>query len=76
MFVCFLGVIFIEQRTRRREKDGQPVKGHLVSDEGNENVGVNVVPETGKGHDNVGVNGVPETGSGHKRHGRDRKSVV
>jgi hypothetical protein len=65
LFVCFFfffGVIFLERRTRRRKEDGQPVEGHPIFLEGNDNVGVNAMPETEPpGHDNFVVNDVPET---------------
>ena len=66
MFVCFyffiFGVIFSERKTIRREEDGESVKGHHVSTEGNVNVGINAVPETEPPvHDNVGANDVPKT---------------
>jgi hypothetical protein len=58
LFCCliffFLCVILSIRRTRRREQDGQPVEGHLVSTEGNDNVGVDAVPETGREHKRCG----------------------
>jgi hypothetical protein len=55
---------FPERRTRpkkKKKKDGQPVKGHPISIEGND-------------HD--GVDAVPEIDREHKRHGRPRKTKV
>ena len=57
-FFFFLCVIFSIQRIRKREQDGQPVEGHPVSAEGN---------------DNVHVDAVPKTSREHKRRGRPRK---
>jgi hypothetical protein len=54
----FFGVIFSLRKTTR-EPDGQPIEGHPVFVEGNEN-------------DNVGV--VLETGRGQKKRGRPRKN--
>jgi hypothetical protein len=46
----FFGVIFSIRRTRRKKQDGQLVEGHPVSVEGNDHVGVDAVPETGREH--------------------------
>ena len=50
-FVFFFCVIFSVQRTRRKKKqDCQPVEGRPISVEGNDHVGVDVVPKTGREH--------------------------
>ena len=57
----FLIISFLVRRTRRKTRNGQPVKGHPIFVEGS---------------DHVGVDAVAETSRKYTRRGRPRKTKV